>query len=301
MSLPNISLTLPHVAVASDPASMIPLVIDSPHSGRAFPAEGRCVAPVEALLASWDAYVDELWSGTSDVGGCLVAATFHRAFIDLNRDELDIESELLAEPWSDTRPTALYAARGKGLIRRLALPNVPMYDRLLSVAEVKQRIERYYQPYNQALSAAIEAAYARFGTTWHINCHSMKSRGNAMNTDNGESRPDLVISDRVGTTADPEFTRWVAECWSKLGYRVTTNHPYQGGDIVRRYGAPARGRHSIQIEINRRLYMNEQTFERHEGFARLEHDVRLFLARLRRRINDALQQRAPSGRLHADH
>jgi N-formylglutamate deformylase len=288
---PHALLALPRVVLASHPAARIPLVVDSPHSGLAFPAEGRCVAPPDALLSSRDAYVDRLWAGTPDAGGCLVAATFHRAFIDANRDELDIDPQLLAEPWPGLRPT-VYSARGLGLIRRWALPKVPMYDRLLPAAEVRSRIERYYRPYHDALGRALDDAFGQFGAVWHIDCHSMKSIGNAMNIDDGQGRPDLVVSDRAGTTADPAFTRWVAGCWSELGYHAAINHPYSGGDIVRRYGAPARGRHSIQIEINRRLYMNERTFEPHGGIEKLEQSVRTFLMRLRSHIHGLLS--APS-------
>ena len=109
-----------------------------------------------------------------------------------------------------------------------------------------------------------------------------------MNIDDRQSRPDVVVSDRGGTTADPGFTQWVGNCWSDLGYHVTINYPYKGGEIIRRYGAPADGRHSIQIEVNRRLYMDEATFEPHDGITRLEADVRTFLFKLRSRINDSL-------------
>lgn len=278
---------LPHVATATNTTARIPLVIDSPHSGLALPSEARAIAPSDALLTSWDAYVDRIWAGTVDAGGTLIAATFHRAFIDANRSEDDIDPELLSEPWPGARPAA-YSSRGMGLLRRFALPKVPMYDRLLSAAEVRDRIERYYRPYHAALARAIEASLADFGKVWHIDCHSMKSTGNAMNIDDGQSRPDLVISDRGGTTADPAFTRWVADCWSDLGYRVQINYPYNGGDIVRRYGSPAENRHSIQIEMNRRLYMDEASFEPHEGITKLETDVRTFLMRLRTHIHHVL-------------
>jgi N-formylglutamate deformylase len=81
--------------------------------------------------------------------------------------------------------------------------------------------------------------------------------------------PDLVVSDWDGTCADPSLTRGVAASLGGLGYRVCINHPYRGGELIRRHAEPAQGRHSLQIEINRALYMNERTFERTEGFARL--------------------------------
>jgi N-formylglutamate deformylase len=147
-----------------------------------------------------------------------------------------------------------------GLIRRNALPGVPMYDRKLEPAEVERRINAYYRPYRERLRERLDALHARFGTVWHINCHSMKSRGNAMNLDDGAARPDFVVSDRRGTTAGAAHTAWVAEWFRGRGHAVGVNEPYEGGDLVRSFGAPARGRHSIQIEINRGLYMDEAAF-----------------------------------------
>ena len=55
-----------------------------------------------------------------------------------------------------------------------------------------------------------------------------------------------------------------------MGYEVAYNHPYKGVELVRRYGQPTRKRHSIQLEINRRLYMDEATFLTHGGFEPLK-------------------------------
>jgi len=198
-----------------------------------------------------------------------MCATFPRAYVDVNRAEDDIDPELLAEPWPAPLAPTDYSRRGMGLIRRNALPGVPMYDRLLTVAEVRGRIDNYYAVYRQTLAEQVATTRDRFGVVWHINCHSMKSRGNAMNVDNGAARPDFVVSDRHGTTADPAHTKWVADWLRARGFVVQVNDPYQGGDLVRTFGAPAVGRHSIQIEINRALYMNEAAFTRGPRFAEI--------------------------------
>ena len=231
-----------------------------------WPADFSPAAPREAILTTWDAFVDELWGDAPGAGATLLAATFPRAYVDANRAEDDIDPELLAAPWpSPLTPTA-YTRRGMGLIRRNALPDVPMYDRLLTVSEVRSRIENYYTVYRRALGETIAAAHERSGAVWHLSCHSMKSRGNAMNVDSGAERPDFVVSDRRGATADPAHTRWVADWLSARGFSVKVNDPYLGGDLVRTFGAPAAGRHSIQVEISRALYMNEAAFTRGPRF-----------------------------------
>ncbi|MEX3977394.1 N-formylglutamate amidohydrolase [Paraburkholderia sp. EG287A] len=261
------------VAAQAEP---LPIVFDSPHSGITLPDDFGTVVPREAILSSWDAFVDELWAGIPARGGVLIGARFPRAYIDPNRAMTDIDAELLAEPWPERLAPEPYTRRGMGLIRRYALPGMALYDRKLSVDEVRHRIDAYYRPYRAALAQAAEAAYAQHGALWHVDCHSMKSRGNEMNVDSGEARPDFVISDRRGTTSDPAFTQWVADHFAAAGYRVQINEPYQGGDLLRAVSDPARNRHSIQIELNRALYMDEAAFSKHAGFDTLKRDLDAF-------------------------
>ncbi len=268
------------VVPACEPS--LPIVFDSPHSGFDMPDDFGTVAPREALLSGWDAFVDELWSSVPRHGGTLIAANFPRAYIDANRAVTDIDAEMLDAPWPGPIAPEKYSARGMGLLRRYALPGMPMYDRKLTVAEVRHRIDAYYLPYRRALSMAAEAAYAAHGALWHVDCHSMKSRGNAMNVDDGEPRPDMVVSDRLGTTADPAFTQWVADALRELGYRVQVNAPYQGGDLLTAVSDPGRRCSSLQIEINRALYMDEARFVKHAGFDTLGRNLETFTAALAR-------------------
>ncbi|HTD02389.1 N-formylglutamate amidohydrolase [Undibacterium sp.] len=272
----------------------IPLIFDSPHSGTELPDNMRAIAPHQALMTGCDAFIDELWGSAVQCGASLLAARFHRTYIDVNRSRYDIDPDLLDEPWPERIETSAKSKAGMGLIRRLALPGVPMYDRKLTVSEVRQRLDNYYLPYHRALESLIEAAHARSGATWHIDCHSMKSVGNAMNVDCGEPRPDFVVSDRNGSSAAPSFTNWVAEQLQQLGYSVKINDPYQGAELIRAYGAPAQNKHSIQIEINRKLYLDENTFARNEGFAALQQNLAIMAKRLslyvRAKVNDTFER-----------
>lgn len=253
--------------LAAPTGADVPVVFDSPHSGIEYPDDFRPAASPAEIFTTWDAYVHELFGAVPATGATLLAARFPRAYIDANRAVSDIDSEILERPWPGPVELSEHSSRGMGLIRRFALPGVPMYDRRLSVAEVRRRVDDFYGPYRRALQATIDAAWHRHGFVWHFNCHSMKSRGNAMNRDQGATRPDFVIGDRDGTTADPEFSRWVAAYFTGLGYQVKINDPYRGADIVRTHGDPAAGRFSIQIEINRALYLDEATCTRGARFA----------------------------------
>jgi N-formylglutamate deformylase len=277
-----------HIIAPIAPA--IPLILDSPHSGTDMPADMRAVASEDALMSGCDLYVNELWSGATRVGATLLASHIHRSYIDLNRSKLDIDPELLSEPWPYAIAPSEKSQKGMGLIRRYALPEIPVYDRKLSVNEVVQRIQDYYDPYHAALKHQIDTLHALFGKVWHIDCHSMKSYGNAMNDDQGQLRPDFVVSDRMGTSADSRVTEWFADQLRAQGYSVKINDPYKGAELVRAYSDPLQHKHSLQIEINRRLYLNESDYSRSAGFPQLQASLQRFLCILAQYIQTQLKE-----------
>lgn len=271
---------------ADDP---IPLIFDSPHSGMEMPENFHCLASEHQLRSGWDAFVDELWQPAYLAGATLLAARVSRMYIDLNRAADDIDPDLINGHWpGELKPTA-YSKRGMGLLRRFALPGVPMYAKKLEIADVQQRINQYYKPYHDCLAAQLAMLQQRFGAVWHIDCHSMKSQSNAMNIDQGEIRADIVVGDKDGQSAEPEFTALVVQFFKNKGYSVSLNYPYKGGHLTECFAAPTKHIHSIQIEINRALYMNEQEFSKHNGFSKLQSDLQELVADIRVYI----QQRLP--------
>ena len=248
----------------------VPILFDSPHSGRSYPDDFGASATLANLRRGEDAYVDELIGNAASLGITVLLANYPRCYIDVNRTVLDIDAELLAEPWpGDLAPTEK-SRRGLGLIRRYVVPGVPVYDRLLSVAEIQRRIETVYRPYHEALRAAREGLLARHGRVWHINWHSMKSVGNAMTPDGeGAVRPDFVVGDLRGRSSGRELTDTVVGLLRGMGCSVAVNDPYAGGTILAEVGDPLRGIHSIQIEMNRGLYLDELLIEKATGFSAL--------------------------------
>jgi N-formylglutamate deformylase len=160
-------------------------VFDSPHSGFAWPDDFDPIATRPQILTTWDAFVDELCADVGRAGAALLAAQFPRAYIDVNRAADDLDIELIEGEWPHPISASEYSRRGMGLIRRYALPRVPMYGRRLSLSEVQHRLDAYYLPYRTRLASLLDAAVAAFGVVCHVNCHSMKSRGNEMNVDVG--------------------------------------------------------------------------------------------------------------------
>jgi N-formylglutamate deformylase len=262
-----------------------PLVLDSPHSGVDYPEDFAPACEMAVLRKAEDTHVEKLYAFAPSLGVAWIEALFPRSYLDANRNTTELDVELLQETWPDpveSDPAALAKVRlGKGLVWRLTDDGVPLYDRKLSVAEVRGRIERCWQPYHAAVADAIAAAHARHGYSIHLNCHSMPaiSASHATNFP-GLVHADFVIGDRDGTTAAPALSAWLCEQLRGFGYSVEYNHPYKGVELVRRYGEPARDRHSIQVEINRKLYMDEPSLQLHGGFESLRAHLRQLVEQL---------------------
>ena len=249
-----------------------PLLLDSPHSGRVFPADFGAAVSEHALRDGEDCFVDELWRPATARGVWLLAARCARTYIDVNRHAGDVDLDLLeGGHWPDEHRPSGKAAIGKALVWRTLADGTPIYRRRLGVDEMRARIERWHRPYHRALAERIDATHARFGVSVHLDCHSMNAVAGAGGVGSaGEIRADVVLGDRDGTSCDPALTQRVREVLAGMGYDVRVNDPYKGVELVRAYADPAAGRHSLQIELNKRLYMDEATRSRHGGFEALQ-------------------------------
>jgi N-formylglutamate amidohydrolase len=252
----------------------VPLVLDSPHSGLHFPADFDAIVSEFDLRDGEDCFVDELYLPATEFGIPLLAAQVSRTYLDPNRHAGDIDLELIEGDWPHEYVPSGKAAIGKALIWRTLDDGRPIYGRRLAVHEVVTRIHRCHRPYHRALADLIAAAHTQFGSVFHLNCHSMSPVAGAMGEGGaGTERADFVLGDRDGTTCDPAFTEFVRATLAAIGYDVRVNDPYKGVELVRAYSDPARSRHSLQVEINTRLYLDAPTRSRGPGFATLQRDL----------------------------
>ena len=252
----------------------VPLVLDSPHSGHDFPADFDAIVSEAELRESEDTYVDQLYAAAHEVGAPLLAASFPRTYLDPNRHAGDVDLELIEGQWPwEYRPSGK-ARLGKSLIWRTLEDGRPIYARRLAPEAVRGRIERFHRPYHEKLKTLLDTTYARFGRVYHINCHSMRAvAGKQSDEGEGVARADFVLGDRDGTTCDLRFREFVFQVLAGMGYDVKVNDPYKGVELVRAYSDPRAGRHSLQIEINKRLYLEDGSLRKSAGFARLQKDL----------------------------
>ena len=259
-----LSVTLPG-------APLIPLVFDSPHSGTDIPADFKPAVSADMVRISADTHVDDLFSSAPRHGAPLLRAHFPRSFLDANRSLADMDRDMLAGEWPYHTRDSPTARRGMGLIWRNAWGETPMYAAPMPVGEAEARIRKYWVPYQAALRKLLDGAFAQFRCVWHINCHSMTDVGHAMSSDgDGARRADICIGDMYGASAGEEFTALLRDFLKSEGLSVAMNKPFRGAELTEAYANPSINRHSVQFEINRRLYMNETTREISQDYPALK-------------------------------
>ncbi|WP_291868375.1 N-formylglutamate amidohydrolase [Bradyrhizobium sp.] len=249
-----------------------PIIFNSPHSGSVYPHEFLDASRIElaALRRSEDSFMDELIADLSDRGFATVRVNFPRSYVDVNREPYELDPRMFAgrlPSFANTR--SMRVAGGLGTIPRVVGDGQEIYRERLSVNDGLARIEALYKPYHRALRRLLNKAHQAFGTVILVDCHSMPSVGVSRDE---PRRPDMVIGDRYGTSCAALLPDRVEDTMTGLGYSVGRNKPYAGGFITEHYGNPASGLHTIQIELNRAIYMDERRRERSARFRQVSTD-----------------------------
>jgi N-formylglutamate amidohydrolase len=249
-----------------------PIIFNSPHSGSVYPYDFLNASRIDlpTLRRSEDSFMDELISDLSSRGFPVVRVNFPRSYVDVNREPYELDPRMfLGRLPSFANTRSMRVAGGLGTIPRVVGDGQEIYRERLTVDDALSRIEALYKPYHRALRRLINKVHQTFGTVVVVDCHSMPSIGVSRDE---PRRPDVVIGDRYGTSCAPLLPDMVENTMSRLGYSVGRNKPYAGGFITEHYGNPASGLHTIQLELNRAIYMDERRRERGARFAQVAGD-----------------------------
>ena len=259
-----------------------PLVFASPHSGRIYPEDmgASLRLGAAAIRSSEDALVDHLLEAAPAHGCAVILARYARAYVDVNREPYELDPAMFEDDLpAFARARTARVAAGLGSIARLVSEGREIYDRKLTFAEARRRIEGVHQPYHRALAELLSQAKAANGAAVLIDWHSMPgaAAGRAVG---GRRGVDMVLGDRFGSTCSGALTDLVERQLVGIGYQVARNAPYAGGHTTEAYGRPPEGVHALQIEINRSLYLDEESLAPKPGFARLAGDLETVFASL---------------------
>ena len=265
-------------------AAEVPLLVDVSRSGREYPKTYRSPLPFTVVHDNFSMYVEDLGAGAPAAGGTLLYCSFPNTWIDVNRHELDMDPAVIDGEWPVALQPTARTLEGLGLIKTKARYGEPFQERKLTIAEVRERLDRYYRPYHAELKRAADDLHARFGRLIQISCHCMSPVGAPTHPDAGKARADFCVSDLRGKTASKEAMALVVDTLRNLGYSVSVNEPYIGNELIRRIADPARGIDSIQVEINKKLFMDAKTFLPTDGLQKVKADLDRLLAALARHL-----------------
>jgi N-formylglutamate amidohydrolase len=251
-------------SVIEPTAEETPLTVEVPHAGLFVDARALSflVAPARAIGRDADLYVDELYEGVTSRGATLIVSHVSRYVVDLNRNEHDVDADSVEGAPSHTRAT-------RGIIWRLTSDGSRVLDAPLPRRELDRRLDTYYRPYHEALAAVLERKRARFGYAVVLAAHSMPSVGRAGHGDPHATRADVVPGTRGRTSAGKPFIDVVDAHARASTLSVAHDDPYQGGYTTQHYGRPDLAVHVVQVELARRLYMDEPTLAKNAGFDRM--------------------------------
>ncbi len=270
--------------VRAGPVMTAPLIFASPHSGRLYPPEMMAASGLDGgqIRRSEDAHVDGLVEGGLAHGATLLINRFARAYVDVNREPYELDPAMFEDELpAFARGRTARVAAGLGAIARVVGDGQEIYNRKLTFAEARGRIEQVHEPYHAALNGLLDEATSAFGRVLVVDWHSMPSA--AARTGQG-AECDFVLGDRYGRACDGRITAAAEEALSGLGYRVARNSPYAGGYTTEHYGRPLVGVHALQIEINRALYLNEAAVTAGPAFEQVKEDLETLFAALSRAV-----------------
>ncbi len=261
-----------------------PLIVSVPHAGRHYPLamDRLCRLSADQLMVLEDRRSDALASAAAQAGHHVIIAQTARAWIDLNRAEDEIDHGMIAleDRASLVAKPSAKVRGGLGLIPRRIAAGGELWREPLSASDVNARVASVYWPYHEAVAAALAARVERFGTAILLDLHTMPP----LKTEGSAPAPHVVVGDLFRRSAHPRFTDRVLTEAQAAGFRTALNAPYAGGAILERHAKPHRNIHALQLEIDRRLYLDASMRDLSAGAAAT--------AQLVRRIADALQEEA---------
>jgi N-formylglutamate deformylase len=242
-----------------------PVIVEIPHAGLAVPpfVMPELLAPVRAMGRDADLYVDELYDEAPARGATVLLACTSRYVVDLNRDESDVDSQSVA---SGAAGASAHSPRG--VIWRITTEGDRTLAAPLRREAFEERLREVYRPYHAKLTELIRLKKERFGLAVVLAAHSMPSQGG---TSRGTERADVVPGTQGRTSADARFIDGVEAHARESNLSICHDDPYKGGFTTRHYGRPQGGVHVVQVELARRLYMDEVTLRRRPGrFERMQ-------------------------------
>jgi N-formylglutamate amidohydrolase len=199
-----------------------------------------------SLTTLEDPLVDRLvWRAIQRGCGAVIAQA-PRALVDCNRAEDEVDPSVV-DGARRGRVTAR-ARGGLGIVPGRTQQHGYLWRRPINREQLEERITQAHRPYHEAIEQQLALLLDRFGCALLLDCHSMPPPPSGV--------PPVVFGDCRGRTADGWVSREAMEIANRCGFDAGLNDPFAGGHVIERHARPARGVHALQIELDRRIYMD---------------------------------------------
>ena len=242
------------------------IAFSSPHSGDKYFDWflNKTSLDMLSIRSSEDAFVGEIFQSAPFFGSFLLESLIPRTILDLNRSRNDLDPKII-EGYNSQAINSRVAS-GLGVIPRVVGNGKNIYEKKLTLEDVKYRIEEFYDPYHQRLDLLLKKLKTLFGRAVLLDCHSMPTEAIKYNRRSNDNIPDIILGDRFGMSCDIKIIDFLEAAFVEEGFKVCRNIPFSGGYITQLYGQPSKNVHAVQVEISRALYMDEKSIRKNPDF-----------------------------------
>lgn len=252
-----------------------PLILSIPHCGTVFPEEFlRAVRhDVMTLRKNEDILVYDLLEPVIRDGGiAAIKLNVSRSFIDVNRAKVELDPNMFFDyPREDIGLNQQRSRYGLGIIHKVTADSQPIYAGRISYREAEERIKNVYDVYHGRLKEVIARTIDKFGFCLVLDCHSMPSKICSIISES--PRIDYCLGNLFEQSCPNKISFFVENELAKREYYVAKNRPYSGAYITFNYCEPRKQAHTLQLEINRVIYADENTLEKNSDFQRVSYDL----------------------------
>ena len=259
-----------------------PLLVSIPHCGSTFPEEFlKAIKHDELTLRkNEDIWVKDLLEPALTEGGVTaISLNISRAFIDVNRAKVELDTNMFYDyPKIDLGLNQQRSRYGLGIIHKITADSTPIYDGLLSYKETEQRIKNIYDLYHKRLKELISVITKKFGFCLVLDCHSMPSKICSIISES--PRIDICLGNLFEQSCPNKISFFVENELVRREYYVSKNRPYSGAYITFNYCEPRKKTYTLQLEINRIIYANEENLSKNENFQKVSHDLSKIIVNL---------------------
>ena len=243
------------------PRGHLPVLLSVPHSGRDYPdwLIGLASAGKPSLTTLEDPFVDRLVWRAMQRGCSAVIARTPRAAVDCNRGEDEVDPSVI--DGARRRGVSARARGGLGIVPARTAQHGYLWRRAITPKQLDERLNQAHRPYHNAIEAQLALLLDRFGCALLLDCHSMPPPADGV--------PPLVFGDCRGRTAEPWISTEAVAIAKRLDFEAGLNDPFAGGHVIERHARPNGGVQALQIEIDRRCYLDSKLAKPGPGFDRV--------------------------------